>query len=657
MQSSNKTRVRPTNSGKLYPENTLNFNLASSLTAGAVSEEQFRQAFEAVLDLRVHSLKDLIAECQKQAVILENTNNDWTKRIKALQSLRGLIKHDIGCYGAFAEQVYGLLGTALELSVKDLRSQVCRETCMTISFFCEKLGTSFWRVAEAILPITLNLTQNSAKVMASSGRNCNIFITKNIHHSKILTLIVHHMSHKAKEIRRSAIKYFLEYLAIKNHKLTKMSIELICTIINQWDPTLIEKHSGEVTHSIKLALSDADSEARMVARQAFESLQSNYPTKAEVLFQELEPAKQRMLVERSSTASSTHSINSERDNLPNPNRGLYNAQNSAFLNKRSASDLNHSARRVNLVPPRIVRRPNPPIASNSATSVKPPITHPSPLVKKPASMTPTSHHRNGPALHTPVPLNIHKNGTTQTPLTAASMAAQTNVIKLQKVLAVLTDKNEHSIDNVENSLRSLTQLIKNGEIANWDEVFNDIFYNIQQTILHPLNNAGTVKAGALKAMKELCISQPKRLLTKTELLLLLTLDAHENDDAQVVRAAEECGAALATRLPTKTCVNLLLAVIDDENSKYHQLSGAIKMMSNLISKLPPDEVEVMMPTVVQRMVRCYENSQSMVRRASIICLVSMSVSIGLEKLKPHLNPSTLKLVEVYAARMAKRESY
>lgn len=625
MQSSNKTRVRPTNS-------------ASSLTAGAVSEEQFRQAFEAVLDLRVHSLKDLIAECQKQAVILENTNNDWTKRIKALQSLRGLIKHDIGCYGAFAEQVYGLLGTALELSVKDLRSQVCRETCMTISFFCEKLGTSFWRVAEAILPITLNLTQNSAKVMASSGRNCNIFITKNIHHSKILTLIVHHMSHKAKEIRR-------------------MSIELICTIINQWDPTLIEKHSGEVTHSIKLALSDADSEARMVARQAFESLQSNYPTKAEVLFQELEPAKQRMLVERSSTASSTHSINSERDNLPNPNRGLYNAQNSAFLNKRSASDLNHSARRVNLVPPRIVRRPNPPIASNSATSVKPPITHPSPLVKKPASMTPTSHHRNGPALHTPVPLNIHKNGTTQTPLTAASMAAQTNVIKLQKVLAVLTDKNEHSIDNVENSLRSLTQLIKNGEIANWDEVFNDIFYNIQQTILHPLNNAGTVKAGALKAMKELCISQPKRLLTKTELLLLLTLDAHENDDAQVVRAAEECGAALATRLPTKTCVNLLLAVIDDENSKYHQLSGAIKMMSNLISKLPPDEVEVMMPTVVQRMVRCYENSQSMVRRASIICLVSMSVSIGLEKLKPHLNPSTLKLVEVYAARMAKRESY
>ncbi|KAF7639554.1 hypothetical protein Mgra_00000884 [Meloidogyne graminicola] len=643
MQSSSKARVRPTNS-------------ASSLTAGAVSEDQFRQAFEAVPDIKVHSFKDLISECQKQATILENINNDWTKRIKALQSLRGLIKHDIGCYGALAEQAYGLLCTALELSVKDLRSQVCRETCMTIAYFCEKLGTPFWRVAEAVIPITMNLTQNSAKVMASSGRNCNIFITKNIHHSKILTLIVQHISHKSKEIRRF---FILSNINNKPYIVTSitMSIELVCIIINNWDFSLVEKHSCELTNSIKLALSDADSEARLIARQSFESLQNIYPSKAELLFQELEPAKQRMLVERSSTASSTHSINSERDNLPNPNRGLYNAQNSAFLNKRSASDLNHSARRVNLVPPRIVRRPNPPVASNSATSVKPPITHPSPLVKKPSPMTPTSQHRNGPGSHTPIPLNIHhRNGTTPPPLTAATMSAQTTLLKIQKILNVLADNNAN-VDNVENSLRSLSQMIKNGEITTWDDVFTPIFSALQQTITHPLSNVGLIRAGALKAMKELCISQPKRLLTKTELLLMITLDAHENDDATVVRAAEECGAALATRLPTKTCVNLLITVIDDENSKYHQLSGAIKMMSNLISKLPHDEVEEMMPTIVQRMVRCYENSQSMVRRASIICLVSMSASIGLEKLKPHLNPSTLKLVEVYAARMSKRENY
>ena len=46
-------------------------------------------------------------------------------------------------------------------------------------------------------------------------------------------------------------------------------------------------------------------------------------------------------------------------------------------------------------------------------------------------------------------------------------------------------------------------MIKNGEIANWDEVFNEIFNAIKQTITHPLNNVGLIRAGALKAMKEL----------------------------------------------------------------------------------------------------------------------------------------------------------
>lgn len=134
------------------------------------------------------------------------------------------------------------------------------------------------------------------------------------------------------------------------------------------------------------------------------------------------------------------------------------------------------------------------------------------------------------------------------------------------------------------------------------------------------------------------------------------LNAHENEDATVVRAAEDCGSALAQRLPTNTCMNLLMTVIDDDKSKYHQLSGAIKMLSNVIAKLPPEEVEKSLPAIAERMIRCYENSQSMVRRASIICLVSISNAVGLEKLKTHLNQSTLKLVEVYAARMTKKDN-
>lgn len=46
-------------------------------------------------------------------------------------------------------------------------------------------------------------------------------------------------------------------------------------------------------------------------------------------------------------------------------------------------------------------------------------------------------------------------------------------------------------------------MIKNGEITTWDDVFTPIFSALQQTITHPLSNVGLIRAGALKAMKEL----------------------------------------------------------------------------------------------------------------------------------------------------------
>lgn len=772
---------------------TVNSAASQASAAGAMTEEQFRTFIETSPAIRTHSFKETISECQKQAAILENLNNDWNKRVKALQALRGLLKPvDEADYAAFAEQAYALLGTALELSVKDLRSQVCREACITVAFYCEKLGTSFWRVAEALLTITMNLTQNSAKIMASSGHICNNYIARNIQHSKVLSIVVHQINHKAKEVRR-------------------MAITMVAIIIHIWDNQMVERHAPELMQAVKTALSDADPEARALARQAFEHLQNQYPNKADALFQALEPSKQRMLTERSSTASSTHSINSERDNLPNPNRGLYNVQ-TAFLNKRSASDLNHTVRRMNLVPSRVAQtRPNaigkPPQASvfrpnmapltpsarkyappanvikvekstsseNSAkaTSSQPGSRSNSPgrnrhqppqsIVRKnyhTAAATPTKKIANGHEHKigiTPVkPQPVHKdivralknvdiqsrnirpnvirsddprayanspNALTQhnlaqyndSPQDFYGLSAKKEPITfnrinsaedysleserrrktssthntsgksltgdeyenannkwsflspdilsndhneqanfIQEICDVLTDE-EADEKEVEGSLQVLARMIRENGITLWDEYFNNIFLAIKLTLSRQTKNA-SVKIGALKAMKELCFAQPKRLTTKTELVLMSILNAHECEEASVVRAAEDCGNALASRLNTSTCMNLLITVIDDQNSKCYQLTGAIKMLSSVISKLPQEEVDALLPDIASRMTRCYENAQSMVRRAAIMCLVSISNAIGLEHLKPHLSQSTLKLVEVYAARTTKKEN-
>lgn len=58
----------------------------NGVPAGGLTDEQFRQAFEAVPTLKIGSSKEFLAECAKQAAILEDVNNIWDKRVKAVIS-------------------------------------------------------------------------------------------------------------------------------------------------------------------------------------------------------------------------------------------------------------------------------------------------------------------------------------------------------------------------------------------------------------------------------------------------------------------------------------------------------------------------------------------------------------------------------------------
>lgn len=57
-----------------------------------------------------------------------------------------------------------MLEHPLQDSVKDLRSQVARETCITIAYLAQTLTSNFEKPAEYLLNTLINLIQNSAKV-------------------------------------------------------------------------------------------------------------------------------------------------------------------------------------------------------------------------------------------------------------------------------------------------------------------------------------------------------------------------------------------------------------------------------------------------------------------------------------------------------------
>ena len=94
------------------------------------------------------------------------------------------------------------LDLPLVATVKDLRSQIVREACITLAFMSVRLTNRFERTAEGIIPAMVNLIQNSAKVIATSGTIGIRYIVSHTQASKLVPLILSGTESKSKEIRR-----------------------------------------------------------------------------------------------------------------------------------------------------------------------------------------------------------------------------------------------------------------------------------------------------------------------------------------------------------------------------------------------------------------------------------------------------------------------
>ncbi len=105
-------------------------------------------------------------------------------------------------------------------TVKDLRSQIVREACITLAFMSVRLTNRFERTAEGVLPAMLNLIQNSAKIISTSGAVAMRFIVDHTQASKLTPLILAGLESKSKEIRRFEKKFILNinYLRFFNIK-------------------------------------------------------------------------------------------------------------------------------------------------------------------------------------------------------------------------------------------------------------------------------------------------------------------------------------------------------------------------------------------------------------------------------------------------------
>ncbi|XP_036443184.1 CLIP-associating protein 1 isoform X4 [Colossoma macropomum] len=220
---------------------------------------------------------------------------------------------------------------------------------------------------------------------------------------------------------------------------------------------------------------------------------------------------------------------------------------------------------------------------------------------------------------------------------------------LELVGDLLKELSNHS-ERVEERRAALLELLKvtrDDSVAVWEEHFKTMLLLLLETLG---DKDHTIRALALRVLKEILRSQPARFKNYAELTIMKTLEAHKDSHKEVVRAAEEAASTLAGSIHPEQCIKVLCPIV--QTADYPIDLAAIKMQTKVIERIPQDSLHQLLPDIIPGLLQGYDNTESSVRKASVFCLVAIYSVIG-EDLKPHLaqlTGSKMKLLNLYIKR-------
>ncbi|XP_034741499.1 CLIP-associating protein 1a isoform X43 [Etheostoma cragini] len=214
------------------------------------------------------------------------------------------------------------------------------------------------------------------------------------------------------------------------------------------------------------------------------------------------------------------------------------------------------------------------------------------------------------------------------------------------LLKELSNHNERSEER-KCALVELLKITREDSLAVWNEHFKTILLLLLETLG---DKDHTIRALALRLLKEILRNQPARFKNYAELTIMKTLEAHKDTHKEVVRAAEEAASTLAGSIHPEQCIKVLCPIV--QTADYPINLAAIKMQTKVIERIAKDSLLQLLPDIIPGLLQGYDNTESSVRKASVFCLVAIYSVIG-EDLKPHLaqlTGSKMKLLNLYIKR-------
>ncbi|KAM4601971.1 CLIP-associating protein 1-B-like [Polymixia lowei] len=197
------------------------------------------------------------------------------------------------------------------------------------------------------------------------------------------------------------------------------------------------------------------------------------------------------------------------------------------------------------------------------------------------------------------------------------------------------------------ALLELLKVAREDSLTIWEEHFKTMLLLLLETLG---DKDHTIRALAMRVMKEILRNQPARFKNYAELTIMKTLEAHKDSHKEVVRAAEEAASTLAGSIHPEQCIKVLCPIV--QTADYPINLAAIKMQTRAIERIAKDSLHQLLPDIIPGLLQGYDNTESSVRKASVFCLVAIYSVIG-EELKPYLaqlTGSKMKLLNLYIKR-------
>ncbi|XP_048834853.1 CLIP-associating protein 1a isoform X2 [Brienomyrus brachyistius] len=232
----------------------------------------------------------------------------------------------------------------------------------------------------------------------------------------------------------------------------------------------------------------------------------------------------------------------------------------------------------------------------------------------------------------------HTKGVSPVPLDRSELVAE--------LLKELSNHNER-VEERKGALVELLKITREDSLGVWDEHFKTVLLLLLETLG---DKDHTIRALALRVLKEILRNQPARFKNYAELTIMKTLEAHKDSHKEVVRAAEETASTLAGSIHPEQCTKVLCPIV--QTADYPINLAAIKMQTKVIERIVKDSLLQLLPDIIPGLLQGYDNTESSVRKASVFCLVAIYSVIG-EELKPHLSQLTgskMKLLNLYIKR-------